>query len=64
MSLVFFKEILKFVLFSKIAENFSQITGPFARDGREGLQSTIPLISKMISMAYIQFMRYLILNSK
>jgi len=46
-SLAVFKEIVKFVLFSKIVENLSQITEHFAREGRGGLQENVPFIFKM-----------------
>lgn len=46
-SLVIFKEIFKFVLFSKIVENFSQLTEPFAKVGRGGSQVIVPFIFRI-----------------
>lgn len=42
-----FKEILKFVLFSIMVENFSQLTRPFSRKGGRGLQTNEPIISRI-----------------
>jgi len=46
-SLVFFKEIFKFVWCFKMVEKFSQLTGPFESEVRGGLQVIGPYISRM-----------------